>query len=118
MKITIQPKPVTFQAAHHLPAFCPNVHGHSYRVSVRVTGEVDARGVVEDFVDIRRILKNVVRVLDHQNLNDMIENPTAERVALWIWQRFDGRIANACRPGVELVSLTLAEGDNIVEIER
>ena len=27
----------------------------------------------------------VLDVLDHQLLNDLIENPTAEHIAVWIW---------------------------------
>jgi 6-pyruvoyltetrahydropterin/6-carboxytetrahydropterin synthase len=118
VKISIKPKPVTFQAAHHLPEFCPNIHGHSYSVSVWIEGDPDKRGVIEDFRDIRMVVKNVVRDLDHTNLNDTIENPTAENVALWIWTKVNRRIHDACRGGVRLSRLTLAEGDNVVEIER
>lgn len=44
--------------------------------------------MVEDFDRIERIVgERVVDVLDHQNLNDLMENPTAENIVLWIWKR-------------------------------
>jgi 6-pyruvoyltetrahydropterin/6-carboxytetrahydropterin synthase len=44
--------------------------------------------MIEDFETIKRLVHvEAVDVLDHQNLNDFIENPTAERIVLWIWER-------------------------------
>jgi 6-pyruvoyltetrahydropterin/6-carboxytetrahydropterin synthase len=34
----------------------------------------------------------VIDVLDHQDLNEFIENPTAERIVMWIWQRLEPRL--------------------------
>ena len=46
--------------------------------------------MVEDFDRIERIVdEKVVNALDHQNLNDLMENPTAEEILLWIWQRLE-----------------------------
>jgi len=30
--------------------------------------------------------------VDHTNLNDFIENPTAENIASWMWQRLEGKL--------------------------
>ena len=39
-----------------------------------------------NFEDIEEIVKEkVVDILDHQYLNDIIENPTAEHIIVWIW---------------------------------
>jgi 6-pyruvoyltetrahydropterin/6-carboxytetrahydropterin synthase len=70
------------------------MHGHSYRLEVAISGPVQtegpSRGMVEDFDEIERIVVDrIVDRLDHQNLNDLIENPTAENVLLWIWQRLE-----------------------------
>jgi 6-pyruvoyltetrahydropterin/6-carboxytetrahydropterin synthase len=67
------------------------MHGHSYRLEVAISGPVKmqgpSRGMVEDFDEIERIVvERIVDRLDHQNLNDFVENPTAENVLLWIWQ--------------------------------
>jgi 6-pyruvoyltetrahydropterin/6-carboxytetrahydropterin synthase len=44
--------------------------------------------MVEDFDAIERVVgEAVIERLDHQNLNDLIENPTAENLLLWIWER-------------------------------
>lgn len=62
-----------------------------------------ATGMVEDFEVVTRIVKTtVVNELDHRSLNDVIENPTAERIVLWIWRRLEGAL-----PG--LAELTLWE---------
>ena len=50
--------------------------------------------MVEDFDRLERIVgEAVVDVLDHQNLNDFIENPTAENIVLWIWKRLEPSLA-------------------------
>jgi len=81
-----------FQAAHHLPNHpgkCHRLHGHTYRLEVRCEGPVDpTSGMVVDFADVRKLVEaKVLDVLDHQLLNDFLENPTAELVAVWIWDR-------------------------------
>jgi 6-pyruvoyltetrahydropterin/6-carboxytetrahydropterin synthase len=73
------------------------LHGHSYRLEVGVRGPIrsrgPARGMIEDFDKIERIIgERILAKLDHQNLNDSIENPTVENVVLWIWQRLERRL--------------------------
>lgn len=74
------------------------MHGHSYRLEVGVRGPIQtegpARGMIEDFDEIRRVVREaVIDVLDHQTLNDIIENPTAEHIVMWIWKRLDDLLA-------------------------
>lgn len=80
-----------FDAAHNLPwhpGKCRRRHGHSYRFEVRVKGTLDHRGVVMDFGEIDDIVDSaVVAELDHSDLNDILENPTAELIAAWIASR-------------------------------
>jgi len=90
-------KTFRFEAAHVLPYHpgkCARVHGHSYVLEVAVRGPLHAdgpaRGMIVDFDEIRSLVRaNVVDVLDHQSLNDFLENPTAERIVFWIWQRLE-----------------------------
>ena len=47
-----------------------------------------SRGMIADFDDVDRIVRSAaVDLLDHQNLNDCIDNPTAERIVMWLWDR-------------------------------
>ena len=44
--------------------------------------------MIEDFDILASIVRrNVVDVLDHTSLNDELENPTCERLLVWIWDR-------------------------------
>jgi len=50
-------------------------------------------GMVIDFSDLKSIVnKQVISVLDHSFLNEIIYNPTAENLLIWIWEKlmFDG----------------------------
>lgn len=88
-------KSFTFEAAHRLPNVpeghkCARLHGHSYHVTVSVTGPIgDNSGWVMDFGDIKTACTPVRKALDHRYLNDIegLENPTSEHIARWIWQR-------------------------------
>ncbi len=52
----------------------------------RLQTEGPARGMVVDFDDVSQIVRPlVIERLDHSSLNDLMENPTAEHIALWIW---------------------------------
>ncbi|RWO88591.1 6-carboxytetrahydropterin synthase QueD [Mesorhizobium sp.] len=92
MKIT---QAFTFEAAHRLPHVplthrCHRMHGHSYRIELRLEGPVDAHtGFVVDFFDLEAAFSPLLLQLDHYCLNDVegLENPTAENIAMWIWNR-------------------------------
>jgi 6-pyruvoyltetrahydropterin/6-carboxytetrahydropterin synthase len=86
-------KEYRFEAAHRLPRVpdghkCANVHGHSYKVELHVTGPVDpATGWLIDFGVIDDCWGLVFTRLDHHYLNDVagLENSTCENVAAYIW---------------------------------
>ncbi len=89
-----------FEAAHvlpHHPGKCGRLHGHSYRFDVVVDGtlqtEGPATGMVVDFDDLTAVARTeIVDRLDHTSLNDVIPNPTAEHIALWIWDALLPRV--------------------------
>ena len=93
-------KQFTFEAAHLLPNApadhkCRRLHGHSYSVRVYVQGDVDPQvGWVVDFGDIKQACQPIREQLDHRYLNDIegLENPTAEVIARWIWERLRPRL--------------------------
>lgn len=85
----------TIEAAHRLPNVpeghkCARLHGHSFRIELRVSGELDPHtGWVMDFADIKAAFDPIYRQLDHHYLNDVpgLDNPTSEHLAAWIWEQ-------------------------------
>ncbi len=71
----------------------PNYHGHNYELIVQLKGEIDPdTGYVYDMKVLSDLIKvHVLNKFDHQNLNlDTVEfkhlNPSAENIAVVIWQ--------------------------------
>lgn len=113
MKVTVTRK-AHFNAAHRL--FNPNwtfekneavfgkcnnprYHGHNYELLVSVKGEIDPEtGYVVDTKWLKEIIKEEIEdVFDHKNLNEEVEefevlNPTAENIAVVIWNKMRRRI--------------------------
>jgi 6-pyruvoyltetrahydropterin/6-carboxytetrahydropterin synthase len=84
----------TFDSAHSLRDYngpCKNIHGHTYKLEVKIEGEIDNRGLIMDFHDLNRIVKEEIIVkLDHFYLNDIFEfNPTCENIAVWIYEKLE-----------------------------
>jgi len=89
------------------PGRCARLHGHSYRLEVALEGPLQtagpAAGMVVDFDALSQIVKEVVMgELDHRSLNELLDNPTAENIVVWIWCRLAPRLP-------ELTELTLWE---------
>jgi 6-pyruvoyltetrahydropterin/6-carboxytetrahydropterin synthase len=104
----------TFNAAHRLHnpnwskekndeifGLCnnPNYHGHNYVLEVWVDGSIDPdTGYVIDTKILKQLIKEeVVEPFDHRNLNlDVPEfsnlNPTAEHIAIVIWNKLRKRL--------------------------
>jgi 6-pyruvoyltetrahydropterin/6-carboxytetrahydropterin synthase len=81
----------TFAAAHRLPRYdgpCFRMHGHNYRMVVAIEGEVDPRtGMVADFGQVQAVVQaHVLLHTDHRTLNDLLDNPTAENIARWVYE--------------------------------
>ncbi len=118
-----------FSSAHRLynPAFtddenelvydkCNNYHGHghNYTLEVVVEGEIDERtGYVIDLKVLKKIIiENVIRKVDHKHLNldvDFMKNviPTAENIAVKIWDQLVDKIPNG-----RLYKIKLSETEN------
>ena len=90
----------TIEAAHRLPNVpaghkCARLHGHSFRVELHVSGDVNAHtGWVMDFADLKTAFQPVFERLDHNYLNEIpgLENPTSENLAHWIWKEMKLRV--------------------------
>jgi 6-pyruvoyltetrahydropterin/6-carboxytetrahydropterin synthase len=99
-----------FDSAHFLPSYhgkCERLHGHTYKLTVTIEGIPDGEGMVLDFLVLKNIVQdNVLSKLDHVLLNDIIEQPTAENIALWIWKTIEPEIMTH---GVLLAGIELWE---------
>lgn len=78
----------------------PNFHGHNYELIVSIYGEIDPEtGFVIDLKVLKDLIKSEVEdALDHKNLNLEVPefkklNPTAEHIAIVVW--------NKLRPHIE-----------------
>lgn len=103
-------KRFVFEAAHFLPSHpgkCANLHGHSYKMEVEVTGAIDrVTGMVVDFSELKKTVEAlVVDVYDHKTLNEFFEVPTAELMVAHIFERL-----RSVFPG--LVRVRLFETEN------
>jgi 6-pyruvoyltetrahydropterin/6-carboxytetrahydropterin synthase len=87
----------TFEAAHSLPLVaddhkCKRLHGHSYRVLVTLQADALVDGMVLDYDVLDGIVQPLIDRLDHRNINDEIENSTAENAARWFGERIIDRL--------------------------
>lgn len=78
----------------------PNFHGHNYELIVSVTGEIDQEtGFVVDVKILSDLIKeHIENAFDHKNLNVDVSdfenlNPTAENIAVVIWNKLRPHIA-------------------------
>jgi 6-pyruvoyltetrahydropterin/6-carboxytetrahydropterin synthase len=88
-------KTFNIEAAHRLPHVppghkCERLHGHSFRITLHVTGEVDPKlGWIVDFAELARAFAPLHAILDHHYLNEVpgLENPTSENLARFVLER-------------------------------
>jgi 6-pyruvoyltetrahydropterin/6-carboxytetrahydropterin synthase len=109
-------KEFTFDSAHHLHCYegkCQNLHGHTYRLQVVVSGQTDERGITIDFADVKRIAKlYVIDRLDHQYLNEVLPlmNTTAENMVVWIYEQLHAALEmEYLNAGIRLEEIRLWE---------
>jgi 6-pyruvoyltetrahydropterin/6-carboxytetrahydropterin synthase len=87
----------------------PHYHGHNYELIVSVKGDINP---LTGFVMDMKILKDLIEVeieekLDHKNLNEEIEefktlNPTAENIAVMIWNILRNKIESKLELSITL----------------
>ena len=87
----------------------PNGHGHNYVLEVTLKGEVDPQtGMVLDLKALKKIInEEIVSKVDHKNLNvdvDFLEGiiPTAENIAIHIWDILESKIESGTLHEVKL----------------
>lgn len=120
-----------FEAAHYLPGYegpCKVMHGHSYKLEVTVSGNVDLDtsnlnaydSMVLDFGELKKIVqKHIIEKFDHQLINEIVIEdsegnptifpypPTAEAMVVY----FKDVITKYLPKDIGLVSIRLWETD-------
>jgi 6-pyruvoyltetrahydropterin/6-carboxytetrahydropterin synthase len=81
-------KTIAIAGAHRLmPPYkgkCNNLHGHNWKITIYCRSlELNESGMIIDFSEIKRI----VNILDHEEINNQISQPTAENIAYWLHAR-------------------------------
>ena len=103
-----------FNSAHNLREYkgkCESLHGHNWKVEVKARSEeLNSLGMVMDFKDLKKVLKNIISELDHKYLNDLdyfkSVNPTSENIAKYIYDKMSGE-----DPGLNIFDVTVWETD-------
>ncbi len=123
MKVTVHRK-AHFNAAHRLynnewtdarnasvfgKCANPNYHGHNYELIVSVKGKIHPEtGFVMDMKILKEIIEQEIEEqFDHKNLNEEVSyfeslNPTAENIAVVIWNILRERIESKLELSVTL----------------
>lgn len=90
---------------------CAKLHGHTYRLQVSVTGKLNANGMIIDFSDLKRIVRDeIVNRYEHEYLNELEEfrniPPTVENMINHMFGVLDRRLNQM---DLNTVSMTLYE---------
>ncbi len=84
-----------FNAAMRLPDYqgiCAQDHGYDFDLrvglQVPVSEATEQHTIAVDFVDVDAVVEEKVLALLHRSsLNDTVQQPTLERIAMWIMQQ-------------------------------
>ena len=104
----------SFSAAHRLPNYqgpCHDLHGHTWKAVFVLEGPVKQDGMVCDFKVVKKLLDGFLP--DHQFLNDIVPNPTAENLAQYL---FDTISAELKKQNLTLKTVEIWESDNAAAV--
>ncbi len=75
-------------SAHYLPGHdkCGSLHGHTYKVEVVIEGE-NKSGMIMDFSELKKSIKETLALYDHKTLNEILEYPSVENICEHIKRR-------------------------------
>lgn len=116
----------TFAAGHALREYkgkCENVHGHNYRVQVTVEGEqLNRIGLLVDFVELKRAVREVIAYLDHQFINDLepftVINPSAENLAKYFYDEVSARVHITTDTPARIAQVKIWETDTSIAVYK
>ncbi|WP_292487583.1 6-carboxytetrahydropterin synthase QueD [Methanohalobium sp.] len=83
----------SIDTAHYLPGHetCGIVHGHTYRVEVVIEGKKND-GMVMDFADLKKIVKDILKDYDHTLLNNILSYPSSENLCENIYSKLSEKL--------------------------
>lgn len=108
-------KTFQFAASHqllHLPEGhkCRALHGHTYTVDMILARPgLNPEGFVCDFGELAGVGEWIRETLDHKHLNDVIQRPTCEELAFYIWHHWHSTFENLERVRVSESPTTWGE---------
>ena len=99
-----------FSAAHRLIEYegaCQNLHGHNWKVRIGIFCETtDNIGMTIDYGIVKKALSEIMTLLDHKYLNEfspfIMENPTSENIAKFIFDEMQKKLENGKMADVEV----------------
>jgi 6-pyruvoyltetrahydropterin/6-carboxytetrahydropterin synthase len=70
LRIDLKKDEMEFSAAHFIVGHkrCEHLHGHNWRIGVTIEGEPDKRGLVVDFLELKKFVKDLCDRYDHRLL--------------------------------------------------
>ena len=107
-----------FAAAHQLKMVadkCENLHGHNWKIEVFVEGDrLNSAGILMDFGDIKKHVRDTMKLLDHKFLNETHpfstgHPPSSENIARFVANEVQQRIAD---PSIRISRVSAWESEN------
>lgn len=117
-RLTVRDEFSAGHALRHYQGKCERLHGHNFAVELTVQGErlTPDTELLLDFKTLKIALKETLRELDHQVLNETPPfdriNPSSENLARHIWRTVADRLARSPDPqtrAVRPVSVSVSE---------
>ena len=113
-------KEYRWEMGHRLPfhkGLCRNIHGHSYKMIVEITGSLNKHGMVIDFFDLNKIIKPIIDKYDHaflcwdkdKKLKEFLVNNKMKRVFV----DYHSTVENICKDFIEIITRKLQRIKNV-----
>lgn len=111
-------KELKFEAAQFLPGHpkCGKMHGHTYKVTVEVEGNINNEGMVMDLHDLSELVRDVIGVYDHDCMNNFISVPTCENIVEALWASLERILEDTFGVKLSLVKVQEGEGGYAIRV--
>lgn len=86
---------------------CARIHGHSFKIQLRLVGPLEDAGWVIDYNEIESRVRPILQIVDHRLLNEVegLANPTSEVLCAWLFDKIKNVLP-------QLIQVTVAETPN------